>query len=649
MRTRWGGGAVIAAALLGVLGCKGKPLPPGSRLLVLAPEGAAGEQDWIKNAMPVWVVDALASAPLSVIVLPASEVEQPTQPGCGTRRPPPGEPSSPADLAKKLGAAAVLSGEVERRKDGFALTLTLRGSDGSVRGHAKVEASSAAEVPRAFVTLRGRLERVLGLDLPEYVPGTSNADAFRSLLSARSWMARDSERNAKRHLETATRTDPQLAAAWIELGTLAAERGDRQAALAAHHSGAARKERLPALDRARLDLLGARVMDDPIEVERATSVLLALAPGDPVGRRVGARLARGRLDVTRQRSLLEGVARAWPSHRGIAVELSEALVAEGKAADAQRTLEALTDANQVDSAVHDARGYAAAAAGDLAAADAHYVKAQDAGFSGARLGRAWIALQRGDVAGAELQLAQLDGSLRDHGEALVAAARGQCGRARQAAVRYVEAEAQGGGKTASQVLAARVALSCREPALALELLRDADGKRPGRAALMAVTLRGLAAQAAGDEGQVRTALAALEEVRRIRGVDTSPLAALIEGRAALARGDKDLALEQARKAARLRQEGAAALLTAVLAARQDWAECGRAGTEVVPDTQWPGEVSGMEGLVPRWSSALECLERAGKPEAASALRARITKLGAPDAPPPKRAPARRPVREEKRG
>lgn len=137
--------------------------------------------------------------------------------------------------------------------------------------------SLSAEGPasRGMTPLAASIARQL--DAQARPPATESEAAWRALVSALE--ARDPA-TADREFERAVAADASFGAAYLGWAQSLAERGDRARALEVIGRAGARAPRLPALERARLDLLASALSNDRAGRRRALLEVARLEPAD---------------------------------------------------------------------------------------------------------------------------------------------------------------------------------------------------------------------------------------------------------------------------------------------------------------------------------------------------------------------------------
>ncbi len=520
---------------------------------------------------------------------------------------------------------ALLGGRLERRNERLRLTVVLSdATTGTVRARAVFEPARGEE-PRVLQSVRAFLERALAVRVPMSLP-TRDPAALDAFFQALGWLDRENPEKAMVHLERATRCDPRAGLAWIETGHAALDLGRSQIALHAHKQAVALAPHLGAAERAGLDLLSARLLDDEAALSAALVTLLRARPGSTRALLASGALALDRLRLEEAADRLGRLHRLRPAHRQGLLLLGSLLLEQGRAAQARTLLEGIPrvlPAEEPD--LTDATALAIAASGDAASADRAAIRAADAGFEPARLLRAQLALLLGHPLRAEAHLAQVTRSPnREVGVAVFSSALGHCDQARRAAQELEALASQGREATrvAARVLRARIEVSCGQEAAGLALLAPLARAVPARrSSLHAVTLYGVLAARAHRDAEALAASQLLRESAALHGTQPTALLALVEAERELAAGHWQGAL------ARLEGAPPASELTALLRTRALHAgglfeDCHTEGTRWLVDAQWPGELGGLESVPLRWAIAAQCLEAAGKRAEAETVRRR---------------------------
>ena len=260
------------AALLSSFGCARRAAAPSTeRLAVLRFEnlGADPSADWIGRAFSEVVTSELAGAP-GVYVLPSSRIHayerafgpRPVSaPGISTER-----SLALAAGANRLayGEYTVGSGRIQARmttEDPWTGKMTAVVSYTGPAGDVVAAASSFA--------------RAIWKGAPSY--STRNAAALQAFVDALESLDRPS---VAQSLDRAVAADPDFGPAYRLLAQWKAQRQDREGAAALLDQALARN--LPPVERARLEVDSADLRGDPAARSRAYAILARLSPSDPV-------------------------------------------------------------------------------------------------------------------------------------------------------------------------------------------------------------------------------------------------------------------------------------------------------------------------------------------------------------------------------
>jgi tetratricopeptide (TPR) repeat protein len=320
------------AALLTSSGCAHRePGTSTQRLAVLRFEnlGADRSADWMGRALSEVVTSELAGAP-GIYALPSSRFHA-YERMLGARLV--GAPGISAErgLALAAGANRLAYGEFTVRSGGMEARMTIEDPQTG-----KMTAVVSYRGPPEVVAAASAFARALWKDAPAYA--TRNATALQAFVNA---LESFDQPSVAQTLERALAADPDFAPAYRLLAQWKAQRQDRAGAVAVLDQALARN--LPPVERARLEVDSADLRGDAVARSRAYATLARLSPSDPV---VWLALAETAMAAHAYRNSVN----AW--EKSLAIEPQDAV--------------ALNQA-----------GYAAAYAGDLAAATAFLTRYQN--------------------------------------------------------------------------------------------------------------------------------------------------------------------------------------------------------------------------------------------------------------------------------
>ena len=314
------------AALVSFCGCARRAAAPSTeRLALLRFEnlGADPSADWIGRALSEVVTSELAGAP-GIYALPSSRIHSfervlgarpVSAPGISTER----------GLALAAGANRLAYGEYTVRSGEIQARMTTEDPrTGKMNAVVSYSGPAGDVVAAASV-----FARAIWKEAPAY--STRNSAALQAFVDALESFDRPS---VAQSLDRAIAADPDFGPAFRLLAQWKAQRQDRAGALALLDQALARN--LPPVERARLEVDSADLRGDPAARSRAYATLARLSPSDPL---------------------------AWRA-------LAETAMAAHAYQNSVNAWEKSLEIEPQDAAALNQAGYAAAYAGDLAAATA---------------------------------------------------------------------------------------------------------------------------------------------------------------------------------------------------------------------------------------------------------------------------------------